>query len=182
MKLFLFLFLFMSYFTNAQTRPHVIISTNFGEIEVELYQKKSPITVENFLSYVDEKFYDQTIFHRVIENFMIQGGGLSKDFIAKKTHGAIKNEAINEIKNTIGTLAMARTKHKHTATSQFFINVRDNPTLNYKGAASYGYAVFGKVVKGMDVVNKIQILKTSTVGLRKDVPIKNVIIKTIRRM
>ncbi len=143
-----------------------------------------PDPVRNFLSYVDEKFYDGTIFHRVIANFMIQGGGFTADMKRKKTHDPIKNEASAELKNQRGTISMARTSRINSATSQFFINVVDNNFLNHrdKTARGYGYAVFGKVVENMDVVDRIKAVKTTTRGQQKDVPVEPVIIKSVRRV
>jgi cyclophilin family peptidyl-prolyl cis-trans isomerase len=147
--------------------PVVVMETSQGTIKIELFQDKSPVTVKNFLAYVDDKFYDDTIFHRVIgkensddmRDFMIQGGGFTKDHKEKKTKDAIKNEAANGVSNKRGTLAMARTDNPDSATAQFFINVQDNDFLD-KNARSPGYAVFGKVTEGMDVVDKIKAVKT----------------------
>jgi len=162
--------------------PIVVMETSMGTIEIELYQDKAPITVKNFLKYAEEKFYDGTIFHRVIQNFMIQGGGFTVDMQRKETHDPIKNEATNGLKNERGTIAMARTSVIDSATSQFFINVKDNFFLNHKSDSpdEYGYAVFGKVVKGMDVVDKINSVKTGKKGRYQDVPIEPVVIKSIR--
>ncbi|MFN8626887.1 MAG: peptidylprolyl isomerase [Candidatus Binatia bacterium] len=160
--------------------PMVLISTSMGDIKVELYEDKAPISVKNFLDYVNAKFYDGTIFHRVIPNFMIQGGGFDKDMNKKTTKAPIKNEAGNGLKNTAGTLAMARTNVVDSATSQFFINAKDNDFLNHKDEADgFGYAVFGKVVSGMDVVRKIEGVKTTTKAGNKDVPVEPVTIKSI---
>ena len=136
----------------------VKMETNYGDIILELNQEKAPITVKNFLQYTDNKFYDGTIFHRVINNFMIQGGGLTKDMKKKTTLAEIKNEADNGLKNEVGTIAMARTNVVDSATSQFFINVKDNNFLNHRGKnpRDYGYTVFGKVTEGMTVVNRIK--------------------------
>lgn len=134
--------------------PVVILKTRHGEIEIELFEKEAPISVENFLEYVDEYFYDGTVFHRVIPGFMIQGGGFRNDGQQKETRSSIKNEADNGLKNDRGTLSMARTSVVDSATSQFFINLVDNDFLNH-GARDYGYAVFGKVVSGIDVVDVI---------------------------
>jgi cyclophilin family peptidyl-prolyl cis-trans isomerase len=157
--------------------PMVLISTSMGDIKVELYPDKAPETVKNFLGYVNDKFYDGTIFHRVIANFMIQGGGMDKDMKQKGTKAAIKNEAGNGLKNDTGTIAMARTSVVDSATAQFFINVKDNDFLNHKNdsAGGYGYAVFGKVVDGMDVVHKIEHVPTGP----NDVPNQAVLIKSI---
>lgn len=180
MKYLLFVFLFVAQPILAAENPLVVMKTNFGEIEIELFQKKSPLSTTNFLRYVNEKFYDGTIFHRVIDNYIIQGGGLTTDYEEKKVHGPIRSESLNELKNVTGTISMARTKHKHSATSQFFINIGDNKALNYAGRGSYGFAVFGKVVKGMSVVHKIKKVKTARVGLHKNVPIKHVVIESVR--
>lgn len=165
-------------FAMAQN-PVVIVETSMGTMEIELYQDKAPITVKNFLTYTQEKFFDGTIFHRVIDNFMIQGGGFTPDMQQKPTHDPIKNEANNGLKNTLGTLAMARTNVIDSATAQFFINVKDNPFLDYKDASNYGYAVFGKVISGMDVVDKIKAVKTSRKGPHENVPVEPVLIKSV---
>ncbi|HEX9725242.1 MAG TPA: peptidylprolyl isomerase [Vicinamibacteria bacterium] len=167
---------------SAQENPIVVIETSMGNITVELNQARAPRSVENFLGYVKDGFYDGTIFHRVISNFMIQGGGFTADMEKKPTRDPIQNEADNSLKNDRGTLAMARTGEIHSATAQFFINVRDNDFLNYQGdsAQDYGYAVFGRVTDGMDVVDKIKDLPTGTIGGMQDVPTEKVIIKTIR--
>ncbi|MCD4654389.1 peptidyl-prolyl cis-trans isomerase [bacterium] len=168
----------------------VEIETSLGTIEVALFKDKAPITVSNFLQYAEEKYYDGTIFHNVIDDFMIQGGGLTLDLKQKETHNPIKNEAANGLKNTMGTIAMARTGVVDSATSQFFINLQDNDFLNHKNATAsdYGYAVFGKVINGMDVVEKIKSVKTGNKlqdpdmkrNLFQDVPIETVLIKSIR--
>ena len=165
------------------TNPTVTIRTNLGDIEVELLQNKAPESVKNFLTYVDEKFYDQTIFHRVIDGFMVQGGGFSTDFKEKKTAAPIRNEAAHRVPNMRGTLAMARTSDVHSATSQFFINVSDNDFLNYTNAtpSGYGYCVFGQVIKGMDVIDKIKKVKTGSKNGHQDVPVENVTILEITR-
>jgi peptidyl-prolyl cis-trans isomerase B (cyclophilin B) len=164
----------------AQT---VVIETNRGLIEVELNADKAPKTVENFLKYVDEGFYSDTIFHRVIDGFMIQGGGLTQKLEEKKTRAPITNEATNGLTNTIGTIAMARTNDPHSATAQFFINVADNFSLNHTSQtpAGWGYAVFGKVTKGMDVVNRIKTFKTGTLKGHRDVPMDEIVIQSIKR-
>jgi len=164
--------------------PMVEMETSEGIIKIELWSDKAPITVNNFLSYVDEGFYDGTIFHRVIAGFMIQGGGLSSDMKEKKGHTPIKNEATAELKNTRGTIAMARTGVVDSATAQFFINVVDNDSLNHRDstARGYGYAVFGKVVEGMDVVDKIRKVQTTTRGPYQDVPATPVVIKSVKRL
>ena len=163
--------------------PMVKVKTNLGSFTLELYPDKAPITVENFLNYVDKKFYDGTIFHRVIPTFMIQGGGFTADMMKKATGAPIKNEADNGLSNTLGTIAMARTGNIHSATCQFFINVKDNKALDHKDVSTkgYGYTVFGKVIEGMETVEKIRDVKTTTKGQYGDVPVKAVIIKSIRR-
>ncbi len=160
----------------------VVLETNHGAVEVELNEEKAPQTSKNFLSYVKKGFYDGTIFHRVIDGFMIQGGGMTPDMKEKKTDSPIKNEAQNGLKNEKGTIAMARTSDPHSASSQFFINVSDNDFLNHTSptTAGWGYAVFGKVVKGMDVVNKIKSVKTTTKSGHSNVPVDPVIIKSAK--
>ncbi len=166
---------------NAQEKekPVVTVKTSMGSFEVELYADKAPISVENFLTYVKGGAYDGTIFHRVIKGFMIQGGGFTPDMKQKKSGAQIKNEAKNGLKNEIGTLAMARTNVVDSATNQFFINTKDNDFLNYRNDANYGYAVFGKVTDGMDVVRKIESVSTTTKGGHADVPATPVIIESI---
>lgn len=162
----------------------IVIDTSLGVITAELYQDKAPATVSNMLAYIDAKFYDQTIFHRVIDGFMIQGGGFTKDMVQKKTNAPIKNEADNGLRNERGTLAMARTTVVDSATSQFFINLTDNSGhLNFKSKtdAGYGYCVFGKVIEGMDVVDKIAKTPTGFSGRYQNVPVDPVIIKSVRR-
>ncbi len=165
------------------TMPIVAIDTSMGTIIVQLYAEKAPATVENFLRYVDEGFYDGTIFHRVKEGFMIQGGGLTPELKRKETHGPIRNEADNGLKNERGTIAMARTGDPHSATSQFFINQVDNPVLNFRSRtqAGYGYCVFGRVIEGMDVVDAIAAVPTTTRQGRGDVPVETIMIKSVRR-
>ena len=153
----------------------VLISTSLGDIKLELYEEQAPITVANFLSYVEEGFYDGTIFHRVINNFMIQGGGISADMKQKPTKAPIKNEADNGLKNDRGTIAMARTADVNSATSQFFINHRDNSFLDH-GARDFGYAVFGKVIEGIEVVDKIAAVQTRP----GDVPVETVSILSMK--
>jgi peptidyl-prolyl cis-trans isomerase B (cyclophilin B) len=161
----------------------VVMETSHGTIEIELFQEKAPKTVANFLQYVDAKFYDKTIFHRVIDNFMIQGGGFTEKMQEKKTRAPIKNEANNGLRNDVGSLAMARTSDPHSATGQFFINVADNSSLNHTGETinGWGYAVFGKVTNGMHVVNRIKMLKTGNLAGFSDVPMDPVIIKSVKR-
>ncbi len=162
----------------AQDKPVVVIETSMGDITVELNRARAPKSVDNILSYVNSGFYDGTIFHRVISNFMIQGGGFTPDMARKTTRDPIQNEAGNGLKNRRGTLAMARTAEIQSATAQFFINVQNNSFLDHKGNSSrdFGYAVFGKVTDGMDVVDKIKNVKTGD----GDVPTETVLIKTIR--
>ena len=164
-----------------QKNPIVIMETSLGTIKIELFADKAPISTKNFLSYVDKKRYDGTIFHRVIPGFMIQGGGFTEDLTQKPTDDPIKNEAANGLKNTRGTLAMARTGVVDSATSQFFINVADSDFLNYSGPRNYGYAVFGKVLEGMDVVDKIVAAKTTSQNGMDDVPVKAIIIKSVKK-
>lgn len=158
----------------------VVMTTSHGDITIELDADKAPITVENFLAYVDEGFFDGTIFHRVIPGFMIQGGGMSEEMIQKKGRAPIKNEADNGLKNLRGTLAMARTADVNSATSQFFINLNDNAFLDH-GARDFGYAVFGRVIEGMDVVDAIAAVQTGNRGMHQNVPVEPVrIIKAVR--
>ncbi|HOD36687.1 MAG TPA: peptidylprolyl isomerase [Syntrophales bacterium] len=160
--------------------PTVVIKTNKGVIEAVLFRDKAPITVENFIKYAEAKFYDGTIFHRVIKNFMIQGGGYDRNLKEKATRAPIKNEAANGLKNDRGTLAMARTSVVDSATAQFFINHKDNVRLNH-GIRDYGYAVFGKVTKGMDVVDAIASVPTGPKGpFTSDCPREAVVIESIR--
>lgn len=158
----------------------ITLHTNYGDITIELDFDKAPKTAANFKQYVEEGFYNGTIFHRVIDGFMIQGGGFTEDFEQKKTRDPIENEADNGLPNLTGTLAMARTNDPHSATAQFFINVKDNAFLNHTGknSSGWGYCVFGKVTSGMDVVNKIKGVKTGTKGFHQDVPKEAVIIQS----
>lgn len=158
----------------------VKLQTTKGDIIIELNEKKAPVTVKNFLAYVQEGFYDGTIFHRVISNFMIQGGGFTEDMNRKKPHPPIINEGKNGLKNNRGTIAMARTPDPDSATSQFFINHKDNASLNYVKGRNPGYAVFGKVTEGMDTVNTIAAVKTTTVKGKRDVPVEPVVIKSAK--
>ena len=157
----------------------VKFKTNHGDITLELYADKAPKTVENFLSYVQDGFYDNTIFHRVIDGFMIQGGGMTPDMEQKDTKAPIENEANNGVANEAGTIAMARTNDPHSATAQFFINVKDNDFLNFSSESmnGWGYCAFGKVTEGMDVVEKIKNVKTGNYGYHQDVPVEAVIIE-----
>jgi cyclophilin family peptidyl-prolyl cis-trans isomerase len=166
-----------------QKNVQIIIDTSLGAITAELYPAKAPVTVSNLLTYIDAKFYDATVFHRVIDGFMIQGGGFTRDMIQKKNQAPIKNEADNGLHNERGTLAMARTMIVDSATSQFFINLVDNSFLDFKSKTDqgWGYCVFGKVVEGMDVVDKIAKVRTDNSGRFQNVPVEPVIINSIRR-
>jgi len=166
---------------NAEN-PKVMLKTNKGNIVLELYADKAPLSVKNFLRYVDEGFYDETIFHRVINSFMIQGGGFDKNMQKKNTHKEIRNEANNGLKNRRGTIAMARTSSPHSATAQFFINHVDNANLDYPGGDGWGYTVFGKVTKGMDTVDKIADVYIVTRNGMRNVPEKPVILKSATRV
>lgn len=156
----------------------VKLQTNMGDIVIELNEQAAPVTVKNFLMYVEEGFYNDLIFHRVIPNFMIQGGGFTAQMAQKQTHPPIVNEASNGLKNDLGTIAMARTNNPNSATSQFFINHKNNDFLNYVENKNPGYAVFGKVIEGMNVVDAIAAVKTTTQKGMDDVPVKPVIIKS----
>lgn len=162
------------------SEPTVVFSTTLGEITIELYPDKASVTVENFLAYVDAGFFDKTIFHRVIPGFVLQGGGFTEDMKQKTTRPPIKNEAENGLKNKRGALSMARTSDINSATSQFFINLKDNSSLDH-GTRDFGYAVFAKVTAGMDVVDKIAAVPTGNRGRFQDVPVKAVIIQSVRR-
>lgn len=157
----------------------IILKTNYGDITVELDFENAPKSAENFEQYVKDGFYDGTIFHRVIENFMIQGGGFEPGMNQKETRDNIENEANNGLKNDFGTLAMARTMDPHSASSQFFINIKDNDFLNHssKDSQGWGYAVFGKVTDGLEVLEKIRIVETTSAGGHQDVPAEDVVIE-----
>lgn len=162
--------------------PVVVMETSLGKITIELFETKAPITVKNFLRYVDEKHYDGTLVHRVVPDFIIAGGGFDASFKEKKTHEPIKNEAGNGIANKRGTLAMARTDLPDSATAEFFINVKDNDVLNRANARDKaGYAVFGQVIDGLDVIDRIRGVNTGSRGSHKDVPVDDVVIKSVRR-
>ena len=170
---------------NAEAaNPKVLLKTSRGDITIELFPDKAPVTVKNFLAYVDANFYDGLIFHRVIKGFMIQGGGLTPDFSTRTAKAPIKNEAGNGLKNTRGTVVMARTGEDNSATCQFFINHVDNDFLDHRdeSAAGFGYCVFGKVVSGLDIVDAIATTPTMTVHGMKDVPRETVTIISIRRI
>jgi peptidyl-prolyl cis-trans isomerase A (cyclophilin A) len=160
--------------------PQVMMKTNQGMVLIELYPEKAPKSVENFLRYVRDSFYDGTIFHRVIDGFMIQGGGFEQNMQQKQTRAPIQNEARNGLRNEPGTIAMARTSDPNSATAQFFINLVDNGALNYPGGDGHGYAVFGKVVEGWDVVQRIAKVQTGNAGPHQNVPRQPVIIHSIR--
>ena len=166
----------------AQAETRAVIETNMGNIELSLDEQRAPKSVANFVAYAKQGFYSGTIFHRVIPGFMIQGGGMTADMIEKPTSKAITNEADNGLKNTVGTIAMARTSAPNSATSQFFINLADNDFLNHKdrSAAGYGYAVFGHVTKGMDVVQRIGQVRTTSRLIHQNVPAQPVVIKNVR--
>lgn len=182
--LFIGSFLAISSADAAAANPKVLMKTSKGDITIELYQDKAPVSVRNFLSYVDEKFYDGTIFHRVIKGFMIQGGGLTADFQEKAAKPPIKNEAANGLKNERGTIAMARIQVIDSATCQFFINHVDNSFLDHRDntAEGFGYAVFGKVIVGMDVVDAIAAAPTMTAHGMRDVPRETITIIAVQRL
>lgn len=184
MKILLILLLVVSMtasMARADDNPIVVLETSYGEIKIELFADKAPITVKNFLQYVEDGHYDGTIFHRVISDFMIQGGGFNAEFEEKDTNDPIRNEAGNGVSNQRGTLAMARTNDPDSATAQFFINVKDNAFLD-RSARSPGYAVFGRVIEGMDVVDEIKQVKTGSRGGHDDVPLEAVIIKSAKKV
>ena len=182
--IYLLAFVLMTWSFNVQaanaTHPEVVITTSMGEIKVKLESEKAPISTANFLKYVEKKHYDGTTFHRVIPTFMIQGGGHLPDMKERETLAPIKNEAKNGLSNLRGTIAMARTNEVDSATSQFFINVVDNKKLDHVDNNRYGYSVFGEVSGGMDVVDKIRDVKTTTKGEYGDVPVEPVLIKSVR--
>lgn len=159
--------------------PVVIVDTSLGEVTIELYPDKAPLSVKNFLHYVKVGFYSGTIFHRVIPGFMIQGGGFTEKMQQKATNPPVKNEAANRLKNQRGTIAMARTANPDSATSQFFINLEDNPNLNRPMPDGFGYAVFGRVIRGMDTVDRIASVRTGVRNGFQDVPRTPVIIKSV---
>jgi cyclophilin family peptidyl-prolyl cis-trans isomerase len=159
----------------------VRFETTQGGFTVELHAKDAPLSVENFLAYVDDGFFDGLVFHRVIPGFMVQGGGMAPGMVQKKGREPIRNEAANGLKNLRGTLAMARTNDLHSATSQFFVNLADNAFLDHRGASNYGYAVFGRVTEGMEVIDRIAAVKTGRRQGHDDVPVEDVVITTARR-
>jgi peptidyl-prolyl cis-trans isomerase B (cyclophilin B) len=159
----------------------ITLHTNFGDVKLQLNAEKAPLTVANFMKYVDEGFFDGTIFHRVIDGFMIQGGGFTADMNQKRCSEPVKNEANNGLSNRTGTIAMARTSDPHSATAQFFINVNDNTFLDFKSETTqgWGYCVFGEVVEGMDVIEKIKAVSTGNRGMHQDVPLEAVVIEKV---
>lgn len=172
----------LSLSVSASNNPTVRMVTNKGNIEIELNAEKAPKSVTNFLHYANSNYYNDTVFHRIIKGFMIQGGGFTKDLQRKKTGASIQNEADNELKNDRGTIAMARTNDPHSATAQFFINTANNNSLNHTGKnmRGWGYAVFGKVTKGMDIVDSIENTKTGARGMfPSDVPVTDIIIEKV---
>ncbi len=182
-QIFLIVFILLfSITSNIQAETTMVkMDTNQGTIMLELDADNAPNTVANFLTYAKEGFYDGTIFHRVISNFMIQGGGFTEDMNQKTVHDPIENEANNGLKNDNGTIAMARTGDPHSATAQFFINVKDNDFLNFSSETpqGWGYAVFGKVTEGMDIVEKIKAVETTTKGPYQDVPVEAIVIEKV---
>jgi peptidyl-prolyl cis-trans isomerase A (cyclophilin A)/peptidyl-prolyl cis-trans isomerase B (cyclophilin B) len=179
LKILFTVFTLLASFNLAAANPQIELKTNMGSITLELYADKAPLSTENFLQYVKDGHYNGTIFHRIIPNFMVQGGGFTPDFQQKKTRGPVRNEATNGVKNTLGTVAMARTPDPHSATAQFFINTADNEFLNFTAPTQqgHGYAVFGKVIKGMTVVEKIAGVATGDNPPHSDVPVKPVVIE-----
>jgi peptidyl-prolyl cis-trans isomerase B (cyclophilin B) len=169
------------FYNKSKEEPMVIIRTTFGEIKLDLDAEKAPKTVANFLSYAGDGYYDGTIFHRVIDNFMIQGGGFDTSMTQKPTAEPVENEADNGLKNDFGTVAMARTMDPHSATAQFFINVKDNDFLNHSGKnmQGWGYTVFGKVTEGSEVLDKIRAVATTSRNGHQDVPVDDVIIESV---
>ena len=159
----------------------ITLHTNLGDIKLQLNAEKAPLTVANFMKYVDEGFFDGTIFHRVIDGFMIQGGGFNEDMSQKRSGEPVKNEANNGLSNRTGTVAMARTSDPHSATAQFFININDNTFLDFKAENNqgWGYCVFGEVVEGMDIVEKIKAVSTGNKGMHQDVPLEAVVIEKV---
>ena len=165
----------------AQDNPVVVLETSLGSMTIELYRDRAPITVENFLRYAEGGFFEGTVFHRVIPNFMIQGGGLTPTLVEKETAEPIRNEAGNGLTNDRGTISMARTSVVDSATAQFFINLVDNPTLNHRGTdpRSFGYAVFGRLTGGLDVLDSIGAVPTQRQGPHQDVPVEPVVINSV---
>ena len=179
-RLLMLAFALLSSFTAFAANPQVEMKTSMGTVVIELYQDKAPKSVENFLQYARDDFFKDTAFHRVIPGFMIQGGGFTADMKQKETRAAIQNEAKNGLKNETGILAMARTGDPHSATAQFFINLKDNSFLDYPSRDGWGYAVFGKVVQGFDIVQKIATVPTSNAGPHQNVPTIPVLIESVK--
>jgi len=179
-RLYLLLFAIFFSATAFAANPLLEVKTSMGTISIELYEDKAPKSVENFLQYAKDDFFNGTVFHRVIPGFMIQGGGFTPEMKQKDTRGPITNEAKNGLKNQTGTLAMARTNDPHSATAQFFINLKDNSFLDYPGRDGWGYAVFGKVVQGFDIVQKIAMVPTSNAGPHQNVPTSPVLIESVK--
>ncbi|MBI5791170.1 MAG: peptidyl-prolyl cis-trans isomerase [Rhodocyclales bacterium] len=179
-RLILVAFAFLFSLAAHAANPQLEVKTSQGMLVIELYQDKAPKTVENFLQYAKDNFFNGTVFHRVIPGFMIQGGGFTPDLKQKETRAPIQNEAKNGLKNETGTLAMARTGDPHSASAQFFINLKDNGFLDYPSRDGWGYAVFGKVVQGMDVVQKIAAVPTGNAGPHQNVPTTPVLIESVK--
>lgn len=179
-KLFAFLAAMMISLSVWAANPTVEMKTSLGTITIELYADKAPNTVANFLQYAKDGFYDGTVFHRVIDGFMIQGGGMDLGLKEKATRPSIKNEANNGLKNKMGSIAMARKPDPHSATAQFFINLVNNDNLDYPSRDGWGYCVFGQVTQGMDIVNKISKVKTGNVSHFQDVPVTPVLIESVK--
>lgn len=178
---FIFLFSHFSYAESSATNPKVVLETTLGNITIKLFPKESPVTVTNFLRYIDEGLYVDTQFHRVISGFMIQGGGFTKDLRKKQNHDPIKNESSNGLSNKRGTIAMARTQNPDSATNQFFINLVDNLNLNQVGNRA-GYTVFGEVVQGIEVMDTIGKTKTTTRSRYRNVPVEPILILSAKRL
>ncbi|MCM2289787.1 MAG: peptidylprolyl isomerase [Sulfuritalea sp.] len=179
-RLYLLAFAFLFSIAAHAANPQLEVKTSQGTVTIELFQDKAPKTVENFLQYAKDGFFNGTIFHRVIPGFMIQGGGFTPDMKQKETRAQIQNEAKNGLKNETGTLAMARTNDPHSASAQFFVNLKDNSFLDYPGRDGWGYAVFGKVVQGFDVVQKIATVQTTNAGPHQNVPATPVLIESVK--
>lgn len=179
-RLLMLAFALLSSFAAFAANPQLEVKTSLGTISIELYQDKAPKSVENFLQYAKDGFYNGTVFHRVIPGFMIQGGGFTPDMKQKDARAPIQNEARNGLKNQTGTLAMARTGDPHSASAQFFINLKDNSFLDYPSRDGWGYAVFGKVTQGFDIVQKIAMVPTGNAGPHQNVPNTPVVIESVK--
>ena len=179
-RLLMLAFALLSSFAAFAANPQLEVKTSLGTISIELYEDKAPKSVENFLQYAKDGFYNDTVFHRVIPGFMIQGGGFTPDMKQKDARAPIQNEARNGLKNQTGTLAMARTGDPHSASAQFFINLKDNSFLDYPSRDGWGYAVFGKVTQGFDIVQKIAMVPTGNAGPHQNVPNTPVIIEFVK--